>query len=81
MTFRVDASVGNGQGVFDAAYDFSDGLGEATASGTPDQIGKAVARFLAGLLAKDCQAMRYGTDDFFIQLTIRPVEPVEIATP
>lgn len=74
MLFRVDASVGNAEGVFDAAYDFGDGKTEAEMSGSPEEIGRAVTRYLSGLLAEDCKAMQYGTDDFFVQLTIRPIK-------
>jgi hypothetical protein len=31
MLFRVEASVGNANGVFDAAYDFGEGSGEEAA--------------------------------------------------
>ncbi len=51
MRFWVEATVGNGDGVFDAAYDFGLGAGKAEAemSGTPDEIGAEVARYLSRL--------------------------------
>jgi len=71
MRFRVEASVGNADGVFDAAYDFGEGSGEeATITGTPREIGEAVARFLGSLSAENCEAMRYGTSRFFVQLIV-----------
>ncbi len=73
MRFRVEGPVGNGEGVFDAAYDFGEGSSEEAAlTGTPQEIGVAVARFLASLTPDDCQAMRYGTATFFVQLVISP---------
>jgi alkanesulfonate monooxygenase SsuD/methylene tetrahydromethanopterin reductase-like flavin-dependent oxidoreductase (luciferase family) len=75
MRFRVEASVGNADGVFDAAYDFGDGSGEeAAVSGTPEEIAAAVARYLKSLSAEDCEAMRYGTSRFFVQLIVTPEE-------
>lgn len=78
MQFRVEASVGNSKGVFDAAYDFGLGFGttEAEMSGTPEEIGAAVARYLSLLTPEDCQDMKYGTDCFFVKLVIVPEEPV-----
>lgn len=77
MRFRVEASVGNSDGVFDAAYDFGEGSGEeASMTGTPQEIGEAVSRFLSSLSAEDCEAMRYGTSHFFVQLIVTPVEAV-----
>lgn len=73
MRFHVQAFAGNGNGIFDAAYDFGSGSGqEAEMCGTPEEIGQEVARFLSSLTPEDCQAMRYGTPDFYIQLTITP---------
>lgn len=60
MRFHVDAKVGNADGVFDAAYNFGHGSGEeATATGTPEEIGLTVVRHLASLTPTDCDAMRY----------------------
>lgn len=71
--FTVQASVGNADGVFDAAYDFGSEYGqEAGMSGTPQEIGEAVARYLSMLTSKDCEAMRYGTPRFFVQFVIEP---------
>jgi hypothetical protein len=76
MRFRVEATVGNADGIFDAAYHFGEGSGEEAAmTGTPSEIGDAVARYLALLTPEDCQAMRYGTSRFFVQLIITPAEP------
>ena len=73
MRFRVEASVGNADGVFDAAYDFGEGSGEEPAiTATPPEIGEAVARYLGSLSAEDCEAMRYDTPRFFVQLIITP---------
>ena len=75
MRFRVEASVGNADGVFDAAYDFGEGSDEEAAiTGTPTEVGDAVARYLSSLAPEDCRAMRYGTPRFFIQLVVTPVE-------
>ena len=75
MRFRIEASVGNGDGVFDAAYDFGDGTEEAEMCGSPEQIGAEVARYLSALRPEDCEAMQYGTGTFFVQLMIRPEKP------
>lgn len=73
MRFHVQASAGNGHGIFDAAYDFGSGSGqEAEMCGTPEEIGQEVTRFLSALTPADCQAMRYGTPEFFIRLIITP---------
>ncbi len=77
MRFLVRASVGNAEGVFDAAYEFGRTRGtEAEFLGTPEEIGGEVARFLSALTAEDCQAMQYGTDRFFVELIITPDESV-----
>src|SRR5262245_14297365 len=73
MRFRVEASVGNGDGVFDAAYDFGEGSGEeASFTGAPRQIGDALARYLESLTPESCREMQYGTQRFFVQLVITP---------
>jgi hypothetical protein len=78
MRFRVEASIGNADGVFDAAYDFGEGSGEAAAiTGTPKEIGEAVARYLSLLSSEACEAMRYGTSHFFVQLVVTPEEALE----
>ncbi len=75
MRYAVQASVGNAEGVFDAAYDFGSGVGkEAQMNGTPQEIGDEVARFLSSLTPEDCEAMRYGTRRFFVELAIGPAE-------
>lgn len=73
MQFRAEALVGNGDGIFDAAYDFGRESGEeAVLTGTPREIGDAVARYLAHLTPESCQAMRYGTPTFFVRLDVTP---------
>lgn len=73
MRFRAEASVGSGDGIFDAAYDFGDGSGkEASFTGTPREIGDAVARYLSSLTPEVCETMQYGTRHFFVQLVISP---------
>jgi hypothetical protein len=73
MQFRVQASVGNADGVFDAAYDFGRPYGqEAQMQGTPQQIATEVARYLEGLTPEDCTTMEYGTGRFFVELQIEP---------
>lgn len=71
MLFRVEGAVGNGDGVFDASYDFGEG---GAMTGTPEEVGEAVARYLASLTPEDCRTMRYGTPKFFVQLVISPEE-------
>lgn len=66
--------MGHANGVCDAVYDFGQ---EAERSGTPQESGVEVARFLALLTPEDCQTTRYDTAPFFIQLTITPEEPAE----
>jgi hypothetical protein len=71
MRDRATAEVCNANGPFDAAYDFGHG---AELTGTQDEIGAALCHFLSGLARKDCEDMKYGTDKFFIRLTIVPEE-------
>jgi hypothetical protein len=69
----VQASVGNADGVFDAAYDFGRISGnEAQINGTPQEIGEEIARFLSTLTPDDCKAMSYNTPRFFVELIIEP---------
>jgi hypothetical protein len=73
MRFQVEASVGNADGVFDAAYTFGEGSKEEAAiTGTPREIGDAVAHYLASLTPEACESMQYGTAKFFVQLVISP---------
>jgi hypothetical protein len=75
MRFQVQASVGNTDGVFDAAYEFGRCAGEeAQMTATPQEIGQEVARYLATLTPTDCEAMKYGTSRFFVELIIVPEE-------
>jgi hypothetical protein len=58
MRFQERASVGNTNGVFDAAYAFGSPTGdEATMTGTLEEVGQEVTRFLSLLTPADCQAM------------------------
>jgi hypothetical protein len=73
MRFVVNASVANADVALDAAFDF--GAGSVKAAhfwGSPDEIGAEVARFLSSLTPGDCEAMKYGTSRFFLELTIEP---------
>jgi hypothetical protein len=73
MRFTVQASMGNADGVFDAAYDFGSSSGqEAQMQGTPQEIGEEVARFLSILTPEACKEMCYGTPRFFVELIIEP---------
>lgn len=73
MRFTVQAAVGNGEGVYDAAYDFgSPHASEGGMSGDPEAIGAEVTRFLGSLTPKACEAMRYSTSRFFVELVITP---------
>jgi hypothetical protein len=73
MLFNVRASVGNRNGVFDAAYSFGNGVGsEGRMRGSPEEIGAEVARYLTNLTPEDCKAMQYGTGRFFVELRIEP---------
>jgi hypothetical protein len=55
MRFRIDASVGDQQGVFDAAYDFweypdgTSSAGNGEGGSIADEIGFQVARYLKQL--------------------------------
>ena len=76
MRFRVEAAVGNADGIFDAAYNFGEGSGEEAAmTGTAREVGDAVARYLESLTPEDCHSMRYGTSRFFVQLIVAPEVP------
>ncbi len=73
MRFSVRASVGNSDGVFDAAYDFGDSVGDQGGMvATPEEIGAEVTRYLKSLDKADMDAMRYGTAHFFVELIIEP---------
>ncbi len=69
MKFTARASVGNANGVFDAAYDFGTEI-EAELTGTPQEIGNEIARFLSNLTPEDCKEMQYDTPRFFVELII-----------
>lgn len=76
MLFRVQASVGNKEGIFDAAYSFGWGVGEEGGMrGTPEEIGAEVARFLSELTPEDCKTMEYGTGRLYVELRIEPDGP------
>lgn len=72
----VQAAVGNTEGVFDADYDFGDGVGgEGGMVGTAEEIAQELVRHLKGMDIRDFETMKYGTDDVYIQLILRPVTP------
>ena len=71
MKFHAHAAVGNAKGIFDCAYDFNN-CGEI--DGEPREIGSALTTLLESLTAEDCQTMQYGTGEFYLQLTIEPLE-------
>ena len=55
------------------AYDFGSEFGqEAEMSGTSQEIGEAVARYLSRLTSEDCETMKYGPPRFFVQFVIEP---------
>ncbi len=77
MRFQMSASVGNSDGLFDAAYQFGNATnGEAQMSGTPEEIGAEVARYLSSLTPEDCREMQYGTQRFFIEFIVTPDESI-----
>ena len=64
MRFRVEASVGNADGVFDAAYDFGEGSGEEAAiDGNPTGNWRGGGSFLefavSGRLRGDARTARH----------------------
>lgn len=69
LRFVANAEVGNAAGVYDGAYEF--GV-EGEVVGSADQIGQAVARYLKALTAADVEAMKHGTERFFLRLVIEP---------
>jgi hypothetical protein len=82
MRFRVDAAVGNSRGIFDAAYSFgNDRDDEGTMTGTPQEIGESIVRFLEGVTPEDCQIMKYGTEKVYFELLITPIEEHDPAPP
>jgi hypothetical protein len=76
LVWEAHAEVGNANGVFDAAYDFGEGVeglgnGSSELVGTAEDVGRELARLLASLTKNDVTAMEYGTGDFFLQVTVR----------
>src|SRR4051812_27595083 len=67
LRFVADAAVGNADGVYDGAYDF--GV-EGEVIGTAQEIGEAVARYLASLSGDDVERMKLGTSRFYLQVVI-----------
>jgi hypothetical protein len=71
--WEVDASVGNGHGVFDAAYSYGNTHGdEAHLVGTGEEVAAELAVLLRGLGRDDVETMKYGTRRFFVELVITP---------
>jgi hypothetical protein len=71
--WEVDASVGNGHGVFDAVYGYGNTRGdEAHLVGTAEEVAAELAVLLRGLDRDDVETMKYGTRRFFVELVITP---------
>jgi hypothetical protein len=69
--WEASASAGNAEGVFDAAYAFGNPQGdEGHMLGTAQEIGGELARVLKGLTHDDVETMKYGTNRFYLQLTV-----------
>jgi hypothetical protein len=69
--WEATASVGNAHGVFDAAYSYGNAHGdEGHLLGSAQELGDELARVLKGLTHGDVEAMRYGTDRFYLLLLI-----------
>jgi hypothetical protein len=65
--WQADASVGNLDGIFDAAYSFGD---SSRVVGTPAEIAEAVQKYLESLSDENIEAMKYGTSRFFVQFEV-----------
>jgi hypothetical protein len=81
MRWRADATSCNDNGPFDAAYEFGlgvdpEGFG-AGMTGTPEEIGKELARFLSVLTRQDVETMKYGTGRYYVELILGPVDEEE----
>ena len=60
--------------MFDAAYEFGRGAGsEGGMTGTAEEVGRELSRYLASLTPRDIEDMKYKTDRFFVELTITPL--------
>ena len=69
--WEASARVGDGRGVSDACYSFGNSQGdEGHLLGTAHELGAELARVLQGLSRADVEAMKYGTDRFFIHLLV-----------
>jgi hypothetical protein len=69
----AEASSGNGEGIFDAAYDYGNTQGrEAEAIGTAEQVAAELAVLLRTLTRGVVEEMKYGTDRYFVELLITP---------
>jgi hypothetical protein len=69
--WEARASAGNANGVFDAAYAFGNSKGdEGHLLGSAEELGAELGRVLAGLTCGDVERMRYGTDRFFVEVTV-----------
>jgi hypothetical protein len=71
--WEAQASSGNGSGIFDAAYGFGQTRGEeGQLVGTAEQVADELAALLATLTREDVEAMKYGTERYFVELVVVP---------
>jgi hypothetical protein len=69
--WEATAVAGNTDGVFDACYRYGNSQGdEGHLLGTAQELGAELARVLQGLSRSDVEAMKYGTDRFFLLLVV-----------
>ncbi len=69
--WEASASAGNARGVFDACYRYGNTRGdEGHLLGTAQELGGELTRVLQELTRADVETMKYGTERFFLQLTI-----------
>lgn len=74
--WEASAAVGNGRGVFDGCYSYGNCKeDEGHLLGTAHELGAELARVLGELTRDDVETMKYGTDRFFIQLSIELPHP------
>jgi hypothetical protein len=78
MRWRVKATACNAEGPFDAAYEMGRGVGdEGGMVGTPEEVGRELARFLAVLTPEDVNTMKYQTGRFYLELILEPADAGE----
>jgi hypothetical protein len=69
--WQCDASVGNLNGVYDAAYNFSNNPEiEARVRGTASEIAEAIRIYLESFTDEETEAGKYGTSRFFVQFEV-----------